>query len=73
VPDPVKGESIVLLFAGEEATEELVREKVKSVKLPPLMQPSFYIKLDVLPKLGSGKSDFIKSKAVAIEKLASKK
>lgn len=69
VPDEIKGERIVLLFAGEEATEYVVREKVKSINLPPLMQPSAYLKLDHLPKLGSGKSDFVKSKAVAIDLL----
>jgi acyl-[acyl-carrier-protein]-phospholipid O-acyltransferase/long-chain-fatty-acid--[acyl-carrier-protein] ligase len=69
VPDEIKGERVVLLFAGEEATEDVVREKVKSINLPPLMQPSAYLKLDHLPKLGSGKSDFVKSKAVAIDLL----
>lgn len=67
VPDEIKGERVALLFSGEEAAEDEVREKIKSLNFPPLMQPSLFFKVEDLPKLGSGKSDFVKSKVLAVE------
>lgn len=72
VPDGSKGEKIALLFAGD-ITEDEARDRLRQVGLPPLMVPSYVVKLDDLPKLGSGKSDFQTGKKLAIEKLNLKK
>ena len=68
VPDGSKGEKIVLVFAGEKSEDE-VKTMLREVGLPPLMLPSAVVKLDVLPKLGSGKSDFQTGKKLVMEKL----
>ena len=70
VPDRVKGEKIVLLYAGE-APEEEIKERLGKVKLPPLMQPAAVMKVDELPRLGSGKVDFVTAKRIAQERLGS--
>lgn len=68
VPDGSKGEKIVLVFAGEKNEDE-IKTMLREVGLPPLMLPSAVVKLDILPKLGSGKSDFQTGKKLAMEKL----
>ena len=42
---------------------------LKEVGLPPLMLPSYVVKVDALPKLGSGKADVQTGKKIAIERL----
>ena len=68
VLDGSKGEKIVLVFAGEKSEDE-VKTMLREVGLPPLMLPGAVVKLDVLPKLGSGKSDFQTGKKLVMEKL----
>jgi acyl-[acyl-carrier-protein]-phospholipid O-acyltransferase/long-chain-fatty-acid--[acyl-carrier-protein] ligase len=67
IDDDKKGEQIVLLFSGDLSQEEL-RDRVKSSSIIPIMRPSRYIKLDELPKLGSGKIDFKGAKRLANSK-----
>lgn len=71
VPDGSKGEKIALLFAGDISEDE-AKDRLKQVGLPPLMLPSYVLKLDDLPKLGSGKCDFQTGKKIAMEKLGIK-
>lgn len=71
VPDGTKGEKIALLFAGD-FSEDCVKDMLKQIKLPPLMQPSYVLKFDCLPKLGSGKCDFQTGKKMAMERLGLK-
>ena len=68
VPDGSKGEKIVLVYAGEKSEDE-VKDMLKQVGLPPLMLPGAVVKVDVLPKLGSGKSDVQTGKKIAMERL----
>ena len=68
VPDGSKGEKIVLVYAGEK-TEDEVKSLLKEVGLPPLMLPGAVVKVDVLPKLGSGKCDIQTGKKIAMERL----
>lgn len=65
IPDAKKGERVVLLYAGAVAEAEL-RDLVAGSGLSTLMQPSAYVKVDAIPKLGSGKSDFKAAKALAL-------
>jgi acyl-[acyl-carrier-protein]-phospholipid O-acyltransferase/long-chain-fatty-acid--[acyl-carrier-protein] ligase len=69
VPDKIKGEKVALLFSSEDLDEAQVKEKIRQIKLSPLMQPGLYLKLEELPKLGSGKSDYVKSKQIAMNLL----
>ncbi len=68
VPDGSKGEKIVLVYAGEKSEDE-VKSLLKEVGLPPLMLPGAVVKVDELPKLGSGKSDVQTGKRIAMERL----
>jgi acyl-[acyl-carrier-protein]-phospholipid O-acyltransferase/long-chain-fatty-acid--[acyl-carrier-protein] ligase len=68
VPDGAKGEKIVLVYAGEKSEDE-VKDLLRQVGLPPLMLPGAVVKVDVLPKLGSGKSDVQTGKKIAMERL----
>ena len=71
VPDGSKGEKIVLVYAGDK-TEEEMKEMLRQIGLPPLMVPGAVVKVENLPKLGSGKSDFQTGKKIAMEKLGIK-
>ena len=65
IPDEKKGEKLVLLLEGEMQIEEL-KQRIKNLELNPLFLPSKYIKVDTIPKLGSGKADFKGIKRVAM-------
>jgi len=66
IPDVKKGEKVVLLLEGEKDLE-LLKEEVKTLGLNPLFLPSAYYKVDVVPKLGTGKADFKGAKRLALE------
>ncbi len=66
LPDPKKGEKLVLLLEGEMELDEL-KEKIKHIDMNPLFVPSAYFKVEALPKLGTGKADFKSAKRVAQE------
>ncbi|TNF44046.1 MAG: acyl-[ACP]--phospholipid O-acyltransferase, partial [Epsilonproteobacteria bacterium] len=66
IPDEKKGEKIVLLLEGDIELETL-KEKIRSLGMNPLFVPSEYYKVDALPKLGTGKSDFKGLKKLALE------
>lgn len=68
VPDSGKGEKIVLVYAGEES-EEKVKQLLHQIGLPPLMVPGAVVKVENLPKLGSGKADVQTGKKIAMERL----
>ena len=68
VPDGSKGEKIALVYCGDPAEDEM-KKMLKEVGLPPLMLPSYVVKVDTLPKLGSGKADVQTGKKIAIERL----
>lgn len=65
VPDGKKGEKVVLLFSGDIDEGEL-KNKAKDSGLNPLMIPSAYLKVDAIPKLGTGKNDFKRAKELAL-------
>ena len=71
VPDGSKGEKIVLVYAGDK-TEDEMKDMLRQIGLPPLMVPGAVVKVESLPKLGSGKSDFQTGKKIAMETLGIK-
>ncbi|MEH6626131.1 MAG: acyl-[ACP]--phospholipid O-acyltransferase [Motiliproteus sp.] len=66
IPDGKKGEQVILLYSGTASEEELFAT-VKASELPPLMRPSSILKVEEIPKLGSGKNDFSTAKKLAME------
>jgi acyl-[acyl-carrier-protein]-phospholipid O-acyltransferase/long-chain-fatty-acid--[acyl-carrier-protein] ligase len=72
LPDPKKGEKLVLLLEGEMEVGEL-KEKIKNIDINPLFVPSEYYKVEALPKLGTGKADFKGTKSLAKELSAGEK
>jgi len=65
-PDNKKGEKIILLYSGNINEDEL-KKIINQQNLIPIMTPDVYIKIDELPKLGTGKNDFNKAKAIALD------
>ncbi len=57
VPDDKKGEKIIILHTGNIDTKK-IREGLLTETGSNLMTPSDYIKVETLPKLGSGKKDY---------------
>ncbi len=64
--DAKKGEKVVLIYTGECEVQQL-QSTVKASTIPPLMQPSLYLHVNVLPTLASGKRDFNRAKMLAQE------
>ncbi|MCI6989488.1 MAG: acyl-[ACP]--phospholipid O-acyltransferase [Campylobacter sp.] len=59
--DEKKGEKIVLVYSGDMQKSEIL-EWIKRSDLTPIMTPSEFIKVDEIPRLGTGKIDFAKLK-----------
>ncbi len=66
VPDTKKGERIVVLVAGEVDLDTM-RQKLKKTEINPLMMPADFVKADSIPKLGTGKNDFVQTKRLVLE------
>ncbi|RVU84251.1 acyl-[ACP]--phospholipid O-acyltransferase [Leucothrix sargassi] len=66
VPDSKKGEKVVLLTDGDLDVKTL-RKSMLEQSVNPLLIPEKILKVEALPKLGSGKTDFVKAKALALE------
>ncbi len=64
VPDPAKGESLVLLTTTD-LTAEVVREKLLGAGLPGLWVPKVVKKVEKIPILGTGKLDLKGSRELA--------
>lgn len=69
VPDGRKGECIVLLYTGE-VTEDDLRKCLLSAGEAALMLPAEYVQVEALPRLGSGKTDVMSARKLAIQALA---
>ncbi len=70
IADGRKDEKIVLLFAGH-IDEADIDAALLAASLKPLMKPSVLIKLEQIPRLGSGKTDFRRAREIAIAKAGS--
>jgi len=65
IPDPAKGEQLVLLTTRDEVTPEALREKLSAAGVANLWIPRFVKKVDTIPVLGTGKLDLKAAKALA--------
>ncbi|MEJ2467575.1 MAG: acyl-[ACP]--phospholipid O-acyltransferase [Campylobacterales bacterium] len=62
--DTKKGEKIVLLYSGETEPEPLSKQ-IRASGIAPLLIPSSVHRVETLPRLASGKTDFKGAKAMA--------
>ncbi len=60
VPDPKKGEQLVLFIAGLDVTRNEIREIIKKEGISELAVPKQIVKLDEIPLNGTGKVDYPK-------------
>lgn len=65
LPEPKKGEQIVLLVAGSEQPLDEIRKALLASGANPLTIPAEYRAVEEVPKLGSGKTDFTRAKRLA--------
>lgn len=70
VPDAKKGEKLVALYHFDLQPDEL-KSRLLAAGLNPLALPAEWLRLDNLPKLGSGKTDFSQAKHLATQRFAS--
>ncbi len=66
VPDPTKGESLVLLTTNE-ITAEALRAKLNEAGVPNLWVPKVVRRVDKIPMLGTGKTDLKRCRELASE------
>ncbi len=64
LPDAKKGEKVILLLAGDHDPKAMRRQLVES-GMNPLMLPAVIHRMDEVPKLGSGKTDFATARQIA--------
>jgi acyl-[acyl-carrier-protein]-phospholipid O-acyltransferase / long-chain-fatty-acid--[acyl-carrier-protein] ligase len=69
VPDPVKGEALVLLTTKEVALPA-IREKLLEAGFPNLWVPKMVFKVDEIPVLGTGKTDLKGCRTLAMERMS---
>ena len=70
LPDPKKGEQIVLVTDRKDAPRNLLLSWAQSHGVPEIAVPKKIVETDAVPVLGTGKIDFLKVKAIAEEGLA---
>jgi acyl-[acyl-carrier-protein]-phospholipid O-acyltransferase/long-chain-fatty-acid--[acyl-carrier-protein] ligase len=69
VPDPKKGERLIVLHATDKKTVEEMRQSLTDAGLPNLFVPAAdgFLRVDALPVLGTGKVDLKGIKVLAEE------
>ncbi len=65
LPDAQRGEQIVLLTTNSAITREALQTAAKSSGFPDLAVPRRLIRVDAIPLLGTGKTDYVGVKKVA--------
>lgn len=69
VPDKRRGERIVLVTTAEEAEPNALREASREAGLAELCVPADIVKVEDLPLLGSGKTDYQGTRRIAMDSL----
>ncbi|MCF6807745.1 AMP-binding protein [Thiotrichales bacterium 19S9-12] len=67
-PDLKKGEKVTLLY-NFDMRPEVIKSKVDKSDISSLLKPKHYFKVEEMPKLGSGKSDYGRGKELVNELL----
>jgi acyl-[acyl-carrier-protein]-phospholipid O-acyltransferase / long-chain-fatty-acid--[acyl-carrier-protein] ligase len=69
VPDRRRGERIVLVTTAEDADPEELRKFGRQAGAAELMVPNDIVKVREIPVLGSGKTDYVSTRKLALDKL----
>lgn len=69
VPDKRRGERIVLITTADDADPEELRAFGKKAGAAELMVPNDIVKVEEIPVLGSGKTDYVSTRKLAIDRL----
>ncbi|MDR7031815.1 AMP-binding protein [Mesorhizobium sp. BE184] len=69
VPDKRRGERIVLVTTADEANPEQLRKFGKTHGAAELMVPNDIVKVKQIPLLGSGKTDYVSARKLALDHL----
>ncbi|TIT19497.1 MAG: 2-acyl-glycerophospho-ethanolamine acyltransferase, partial [Mesorhizobium sp.] len=69
VPDKRRGERIVLVTTADDASAEELRAFGKKAGAAELMVPNDIVKVEEIPVLGSGKSHYVSTRRLAIDRL----
>jgi acyl-[acyl-carrier-protein]-phospholipid O-acyltransferase / long-chain-fatty-acid--[acyl-carrier-protein] ligase len=69
VPDKRKGERIVLVTTAHDADPETMRKFGRQAGATDLMVPHDIVKVGEIPLLGSGKTDYVSTRRLALERL----
>jgi acyl-[acyl-carrier-protein]-phospholipid O-acyltransferase/long-chain-fatty-acid--[acyl-carrier-protein] ligase len=72
LPDPRKGERLVLLTTDAACTRDAFQQFAKRKGATELVVPADVLVVDKIPLLGSGKPDYVAALATAKERLAAK-
>ena len=69
VPDPKKGEELVVLHLDKAGHPDTLHEIIARSKLPNIWKPrrDNYVRIDSIPVLGSGKLDVMRLRQIALE------
>ncbi len=70
IPDKKKGEQIILVTDSEDADRKLLMKKIKADGHSDLMLPRTIIKVDEVPVLGTGKTNYVAVASLVEEKLS---
>jgi len=68
LPDEIKGEKLIAVTNIEELDAAKVRETLKSQGFSELAIPRIVIKVREIPKLGNGKTDYVRLKEMFLQK-----
>ncbi len=69
VPDKRKGERIILITTHDKPDKSEIQTHGKKAGVTELMFPADVIEVDEIPVLGSGKTDYVEARRVAIKSL----
>jgi len=69
VPDKRRGERIVLVTTADDADAETLRRHGKQAGAAEIMVPDGIVKVKEIPMLGSGKTDYVSARRMAMESL----
>jgi acyl-[acyl-carrier-protein]-phospholipid O-acyltransferase/long-chain-fatty-acid--[acyl-carrier-protein] ligase len=69
VPDKKRGEKIVLITTADDVDPEALRRCGKQAGAAEIMVPADIIRVTEIPVLGSGKTDYVSARRMAMESL----
>lgn len=69
VPDPRKGEQLVLITNEKEATRQAIKQTAREYHFPELFLPKYLLIKKEIPLLGSGKVDYMQLKGIVQQEI----